>query len=389
MINARFVAEPFPHILVSNLLDTALAESVLCWLERDAIWTVKSCWFYLRHTSLNISERVAGTDADIVCAPAVIQSIRKHLERLFETKLDPHKVDLSAERALCGHRIGRHNDGPKDGSVTHRLVVYLNRGYDPAHGGRLSLFSQRDSLNESAVLYDPLHNSAVGKQFSRNSWHSLQDVRGGQYFSLRYAFWTDGLTSLNSPHSIRSAAPITGREFQSFLDLLTRLGTVPVAYGTGPLIGHLKQMFQTLARWRCDADVCKAGLFYGLMASQDRLRPAVGHSELARIILNAVGDRASLLIRLLNRYDLRAVSEVVANGRIEDGGASVLLSENDIRALVALVWAKTLQDIHSHPERSQNSYQLRDWYQVTAASLPKSSHPEIQSIWRGCSAPPR
>lgn len=84
------------------------------------------------------------------------------------------RVVVTAQRMLPGHVIGIHSDQPFLGYEIARLVVQLNKQWQPDHGGVLELFS---SPHGKAVFsVDPEYNKAFGFLLHAESYHGVTEV---------------------------------------------------------------------------------------------------------------------------------------------------------------------------------------------------------------------
>lgn len=96
------------------------------------------------------------------------------------------RVVVTAQQMLPGQVIGIHSDRPLLGYEIARLVVQLNRQWQPDHGGILELFS---SLHGKAVFsVDPEYNKAFGFLLHAESYHGVTEVTQPRQ-TVVFNFW--------------------------------------------------------------------------------------------------------------------------------------------------------------------------------------------------------
>lgn len=173
---------PFPHLLVTELLDDDSADSALAWLQGNAAWSLEAQGFYIQHSSVLASSERPNEGLAILSA-AFLQRLREHMERLFQVKLRRDRIEVYAHRMVPGHRIGIHTDCPVKGSESHRFLINLNTGFEDNNGGHLVLFD-RENVADSAVIVQPVHNVAAAMEFSWKSFHYVDEIRAGVRLSL-------------------------------------------------------------------------------------------------------------------------------------------------------------------------------------------------------------
>ena len=93
---------------------------------------------------------------------------------------------VTAQRMMPGQVIGVHSDRPLLGYEIARLVVQLNRQWQPDHGGILELFAAPDS--EAAIRVNPGYNEAFGFLLHVDSHHGVTEVTQPRQ-SIVFNFW--------------------------------------------------------------------------------------------------------------------------------------------------------------------------------------------------------
>lgn len=84
------------------------------------------------------------------------------------------RLVVTAQRMLPGQVIGLHSDRPLLGYECVRLVVQLNKHWQPEHGGVLELFTVPDS--EAVFSVNPGYNEAFGILLHAESYHAVTEV---------------------------------------------------------------------------------------------------------------------------------------------------------------------------------------------------------------------
>ncbi len=159
----------------------------LHWFETDAPWKLTTTDFYeqyefsLRHTPLAPAVR------SLAC-PETITSLREWMARQFRRPLS-ERVEVTAHRLLEEQTIRIHNDYIPRGE-SHRLLLQLNRGWQPEHGGYLMLFSGEEPESVTKVI-EPRHGTVQAFAISPRSYHAVSTVHGGDRFTVVYSFYPD------------------------------------------------------------------------------------------------------------------------------------------------------------------------------------------------------
>ncbi len=96
------------------------------------------------------------------------------------------RVVVTAQRMLPGHVIGIHSDRPLLGYEIARLVVQLNKQWQPDHGGVLELFSSPEG--KAVFRVDPEYNKALGFPLHAESYHGVTEVTQPRQ-TVVFNFW--------------------------------------------------------------------------------------------------------------------------------------------------------------------------------------------------------
>ena len=376
--NVQAVPKPFPHFAIPDLFDADTASAVLNWLEQDVPWTVESRKFYVQDVCTGVTQRASGSPAAVVGAPETLQCMRKHLERIFGVTLNTSHFDLVAHRMLPGHRIGIHTDTPGYETETHRLLINLNAGFDDEQGGHLILLDMSD-LEDSAVVVRPVHNSAVGMEFSDHSWHCVDEIKSGKRYSLVYSFWVENWeTDSSTAEATRDGfGTVTEQELNDMRSLLREMRVDAVPHTSRSLMDHVDGVYQILKQWQCDRDICKAGLFHFSLGTP-MLQPFA--DEQIDRIRTLIGERAMFLVMLYSRADLPSLRRIVSGDKFTHSGGTVALTLRDTRSLVSLVWANILEQSRYVPLAEGMDAELKQLFKETSHLLPPQSDKNIRSL---------
>lgn len=160
---------------------------------------------------------------------------------------------VTIQRMQPGHVIGIHSDRPLLGYEIARLVVQLNKQWQPEHGGVLQLFSSPQS--EAVFSVNPEYNKAVGFLLHADSYHAVTEVSQPRQ-SVVFNFWHAANTPELAAHIETLFANLQFSEFPEALnaiaskaeaslpeDVTYRAGTAAIA----------------LNRWGYDAATVVAG----------------------------------------------------------------------------------------------------------------------------------
>jgi hypothetical protein len=97
-----------------------------------------------------------------------------------------NRILITAQRMMPGQIIGVHSDRPLLGYESVRLVVQLNRQWQPDHGGVLELFASPDG--EAVFRVSPRYNEAFGFVLHVDSHHGVTEVTQPRQ-SVVFNFW--------------------------------------------------------------------------------------------------------------------------------------------------------------------------------------------------------
>ena len=177
---------PFEHFTGQVKLPSD-GDGLLDWLEADAPWELTTAEFYEQYefSLLDVSLPPA---VRCLASPETLTVLRCRMSECFRQPLS-ERVEVTAHKLVPDQTIRIHNDYIAGGE-SHRLLLQLNRGWEPANGGYLMFFGGPDPETVSEVV-EPINGSVQGFAISPTSYHAVSTVHGGERFTLVYSFHPD------------------------------------------------------------------------------------------------------------------------------------------------------------------------------------------------------
>jgi len=184
LARAYSVAYPFPHIVIDNFFEKAVADMLA--LKVNALQTLPVAFHSVAQKKKTISNLRAYPEAVAVFNRLMGSEILAWLETVSNTE------GLRTDERFAAAGFHRYEDGgfseihldashnPFDGNLYRRLalIVYLNRQWRTDWGGELILWSaDNERPAEPARTIASLFNRAVIFSESKTSWHSVSSVR--------------------------------------------------------------------------------------------------------------------------------------------------------------------------------------------------------------------
>ncbi len=183
-----FFSDPFPHFVGPEFLDAATADALLAWLDARP-WQSVGLDGYDGYcdaplTASNLPEALRG-----LVAPGFLIQLRQLLAQFFPIDSSGY-VRVTAHRILTGGALTAHTDVSHI-RFTHRLLVQLNRGWNPECGGLLCLHAGNPRAGQEPPRKSvaPIHRSGFAFEISQRSFHSVTPVLHGQRYTLSYTFY--------------------------------------------------------------------------------------------------------------------------------------------------------------------------------------------------------
>lgn len=189
--NMQRVTEPFPHFVAPEFLDSHVAERLLRWFERDAVWIEKKVQSFYESYDLSLSNSDLPNSLSFLISDDFLANVRDNVGLLMNARLG-QRMDVTAHRLVAGQHIKIHSDF---GEVrqTHRLLVQLNRGWPFENGGLFMLLANErpDEPSEKDCYYLPEHRTAFCFKISPQSLHAVSQVHRGDRYTLCLSFYGD------------------------------------------------------------------------------------------------------------------------------------------------------------------------------------------------------
>lgn len=176
--------QPFPHFCTPDIFPPEFAQQVLYWLEQGQTWEFTRTDFYEQY-EFSLLHLDLPTQLGSLISPATVHTLEADLAAKFQVEA-LELVGVTIHKLADGQRIGIHNDFISE-AESHRLIIQLNRGWAPEHGGYLMLFNSA-SAQDVQQLVMPASNSAFGFEISPNSYHAVSTVNDFARYTLVYTF---------------------------------------------------------------------------------------------------------------------------------------------------------------------------------------------------------
>ena len=180
-----FEALPFEHF-VGRWEPSADGAEWIDWLEREAPWEPTKAEFYEQYEFSLLHAPLPDRVGNLV-RPKTLAALRHRMSEHFRHPLDEH-VEVTAHKLVAGQTIRIHNDYIPGGE-SHRLLLQLNRSWDPSYGGYLMFFSGPEPETVGKVL-EPRHGTVQAFAISPRSHHAVSTVYAGERFTLVYSFFS-------------------------------------------------------------------------------------------------------------------------------------------------------------------------------------------------------
>lgn len=184
---AELVTEPFLHFALRECLDTSVAEELLVWFETEAPWQKQEIAGFYELNKVDLMSVCLPPSLVFLQNQVFLSILKQDLMRIFGRPLSGD-IRVDAHRLNSGLKIGIHTDyGEQKQSI--RLLIQLNRGWNPSNGGLLMLLPERNPVDiaDNQALYLPHHRSAVGFAISPRSFHAVTPVVSGERFTLCFS----------------------------------------------------------------------------------------------------------------------------------------------------------------------------------------------------------
>lgn len=165
-------AKPFPHIVIRNFLNEAVAERLLGELKQEKFTFKDSDLFQLNQTDdLKFTKsRLLKEFYDY----ARSKEFAKIMSQITGLKLSPGALDLAGSLYKSGNYLLCHDDRVEDRKLAY--IIYLSKGFEEKDGARFVLFdNKKGKPNTEVKKYIPEWNSLLIFEVSDISFHSVEE----------------------------------------------------------------------------------------------------------------------------------------------------------------------------------------------------------------------
>jgi Rps23 Pro-64 3,4-dihydroxylase Tpa1-like proline 4-hydroxylase len=182
-LHVRYAAaEPFPHIVIDDFLDSSVAESIATELEACDV----DDWYRDDHPdqvlkrTMEDLDRIPSTTAEVLRFMNTDTALRfmSTLTGIHDLQSDPTYLGGGVHVSLPGGRLQVHADfNIHPNSGMHRRVnalLFLNRDWDPGWQGQLELWSK--DLSSRAESIDPILNRLVVFTITDDAFHGVPET---------------------------------------------------------------------------------------------------------------------------------------------------------------------------------------------------------------------
>mgnify|MGYP002629492230 CR=1 FL=1 len=186
-------------------------------------------------------------------SPTLKQTLVAEIQRITATPL-MSQVQVTAQLMAPGQYVGEHSDHPQLGYEVARLIVYLNRDWQPEDGGLLELL---DGPDGAATQVPPRYNHGFAFLLHALSLHRVTQVQRTRR-SVVFNFWHPA----NSPALAEAvAALLAGMHFSELPAVLDAVVSQVEAQLDEDTSFRANVAAVVLHRWGYDAHTAAAGYF--------------------------------------------------------------------------------------------------------------------------------
>lgn len=181
-------SEPFAHFVAPDFIRPDVAMAVLADFEKSPKWTYRGEPGFYDVYDLGTLDLASLPTGRAFASELVRDSLRLVMEHVFDTRLKS-TVNVFAQKMVPGFCNKIHTDfGPR--GQTHRLILQINRGWQPSQGGILMLFDGDPPTASASNQYViPVSGTAIGFEISRKSFHAVSEVKSGTRYTVVFSFY--------------------------------------------------------------------------------------------------------------------------------------------------------------------------------------------------------
>lgn len=159
---AQHRVAPFPFFTCRSALPEHILRQLLALCSAGGDWKHHTDGFY-QASLLDVTDRIS-TDFQV--------SLRTRMRELMTEPL-ANRMQITVQRMQPGQCADPHTDRPLLGFESVRLIVQLNRTWQPDHGGRLFIHGDATGQQIHEAL-QPTWNSALGLALTPRSHHAIE-----------------------------------------------------------------------------------------------------------------------------------------------------------------------------------------------------------------------
>lgn len=179
---------PFPHLVTPPLLSREGCARLKASLNDPREWQAAEDGV---HSALKHTGDVEALVRDAEGLGLDLIAVTRALAESFGAPLSK-EVRCGVLRQFLGHEIRVHNDKPRLGRATHRVLLYLDQPGEDYEGGELNLHDERQLV---VARHAPAAGSVVAFEAGPLSFHSVSPITAGRRTTLQIYFYHLG----NSP----------------------------------------------------------------------------------------------------------------------------------------------------------------------------------------------
>ena len=180
---------PFSHFSAPDFCSNPFASRLLKWFESGADWKFRRMENFYVYSDINLRTSDLPAALAFLVEESFLTQLRQEVGKLFGVNLKGY-VDVTAHRLGPGDRIRAHSDYTTL-RFTHRMLVHVNRGWEPGSGGVLCLLD-RDPKTGGRPRIKPIaphHRGGFAFEISEKSFHKVTRVTEGERYSLLFSFY--------------------------------------------------------------------------------------------------------------------------------------------------------------------------------------------------------
>ena len=185
---------PFSYVVGLGGVSLEQETRWLNWLENDAPWKLTVEDFYEQYEFSMVSDEQTIVSHELA-EKCVLDSLRCSMFEHFGCRFI-ERVDVTAHMLVPGQTIRIHNDY-LPGGETHRLLLQINRSWEPNHGGHLMFFHGPTPETVRRIV-EPRSGSIQAFAISPSSYHAVSTVHSGKRFTVVYSFFSSKLPGRRS-----------------------------------------------------------------------------------------------------------------------------------------------------------------------------------------------